>query len=121
MPTIVWFHPSVVPRKELGRLLSDYLALDRARNLRRLMVTRFGILALVAALLETAFRGFSPFARLITVALCLFPPLWARIAEFGREWRLARRIQTLMERLSTDLRLDPCAIGPRHKKVVKSS
>jgi hypothetical protein len=78
---------------ELGRVLSDYLALDRARILRRLMVVRFGLLAVLAASIETIFRGFPPLARVFTIALCLVPPLCARIVELVREHRLSQRVE----------------------------
>jgi hypothetical protein len=92
MQPLISFSASATTSPELGRILSDYLALDRARIIRRLMVARFGFLAVLAALLETVFRGFSPFARVVTVALCVVPPLYARIVELARERRLSRRI-----------------------------
>jgi len=95
MQTLISFPASGTSSRELGPILSDYLALDRARIVRRLMVARFGVLALLAALLETVFRGFSPFARAVTVALCLVPPVWARIVELGRERRLSQRIERI--------------------------
>lgn len=93
MQTVISVPASTIPPEELSRILSDYLALDRARIYRRLMVARFGGLAVRAALLETFFRGFSPVARLFTIGLCLFPPVWARMVEFAHERRLARRIE----------------------------
>jgi hypothetical protein len=93
MPMLISLPASGTPSRELGHILSDYLALDRARICRRLMAARFGCLALLAALLETVFRGFSPFARVFTVALCLVPPVWARIVELACERRLSRRIE----------------------------
>jgi hypothetical protein len=90
MQTLISFRAAASP--ELGRILSDYLALDRARILRRLMVGRFGLLAVLAASIETICRGFSPLVRLFTVALCLVPPLCARIVELVRERRLSQRV-----------------------------
>jgi len=86
----VSFSTSSVSRDELSHILSDYLALDRARMLRRLMVMRFGLMALAAASLETLIRGFSPFVRAFSVALCLIPPAWAWVVELARERRLVR-------------------------------
>jgi hypothetical protein len=108
MQTVTSFHASSLPQEELGRLLADYLALDRARIVRRLMVARFGVLAAGAALLETVVHGFSVFARSFTVALCLVPPIWAWIVELVRERQLSRH-PTLDARAA------------QHKKVVKSS
>jgi hypothetical protein len=93
MQTLVSFPASGTTSQELGPILSDYLALDRARIFRRLMVARFAVLALSAALLESVVRGFSPFARVFTVAVCLVPPFWARLVELGRERRLSRRME----------------------------
>ena len=112
---------SSVPSRELGPILSDYLALDRARIVRRLMVTRFGVLALLAALIEAVFRGFSPFARVVTVALCLVPPAWARIVELGREHRLSRRLERVGGVVTHRYVPRSKAIRAPHKKVVKSS
>jgi hypothetical protein len=92
MQTLISFPASATASPELGRILSDYLALDRARTIRRLMVARFGFLAVLAALLETVFRGFSPLVRVFTVALCLVPPLCARLVELARERRLSQRV-----------------------------
>ena len=86
---------AAVPPQELGRILRDYLALDRARIVRRLMVVRCGLLALAAALLETVIHGFSPLARLLTVGLCLVPPTWAWFVELGWARRLVRTARTL--------------------------
>ena len=95
MHSVISFHASRLPPEQLGRLIRDYLALDRARILRRLMVVRCGALALVATLLETAVHGFSPIARVLTVALCLIPPVWAWAVELGRARRVIRASRAL--------------------------
>jgi len=89
MQTIVSFRASGISQEEVSRILADYLALDRARFLRRLVVARFGLLALAAGLLETLIHGFSVFARSFTVGLCLLPPIWAWFVELARERRLS--------------------------------
>jgi len=118
MQTLISLRATVSP--ELGRILSDYLALDRARILRRLMVVRFGLLAVLAASIETVCRGFSPLARLFTVALCLVPPLCARIVDLVREHRLWQR-PIGPRRLPTRLFVGPLALRAPREKVVKSS
>ena len=89
MRSMVSFGASSIPQEELGRILADYLALDRARIIRRLMVARFGLLALTAVVLETVIHGFSVFSRTFTLGLCLLPPGWAWIVELTRERRLS--------------------------------
>jgi hypothetical protein len=121
MQMLISLPSSRTPSRELGHILSDYLALDRARIFRRLMVARFGFLALLAAWLETVFRGFSPFARVFTVALCLVPPVWARIVELARERRLSRRIEAVDEAITHKFGLPSERQQTSHKKVVKSS
>ena len=98
MQTIVSFRASVIPQEELGHVLADYLALDRARILRRLMVPRFGVLALSAWLLETLLHGFSMVARSLTVGLCLLPPVWAWLVELTRERRVSGHLRFLEPR-----------------------
>ena len=100
MQTVISVPASTISPEELSRILADYLALDRVRIYRRLLLARFGLLAVLAALLETSFRGFSPLVRLFTVALCLFPPAWARIIEFAHERRLSRRIEAFDARVT---------------------
>jgi hypothetical protein len=90
MHTVMSFRASSVAPEQLGRLVCEDLALDRARIFRRLMVARCGRLALAAGALETAIHGFSPIARLLTVALCLVPPAWAWVVELGHSRRLLR-------------------------------
>jgi hypothetical protein len=121
MQMLISLPASGTPSRELGHILSDHLALDRARIFRRLMVARFGFLALLAASLETVFRGFSPFARAFTVALCLVPPVWARIVELARERRLWRRIEAVDEAITHKFVAPSQRQQASHKKVVKSS
>ena len=98
MQTVVSFRASAIPQEELGRVVADYLALDRARVLRRLMVPRFGVLALAACLLETLLHGFSVVARSLTVGLCLLPPVWAWLVELIRERRVSGQLRFLQRR-----------------------
>jgi hypothetical protein len=95
MQTVMSFRAASVPREELGRILAEYLALDRARIQRRLMVPRFSLLALAAALLETVIHGFSPIARLLTVGLCLVPPTWAWFVELVWTRRVVQTARAL--------------------------
>ena len=92
MQTVTSFSASAISPDQLSGIMADHLALDRARILRRLLVTRFGLLAVVAAVLGTVFQGFSPFARWFTIGLFLLPPIWAWTSELRLERRLSRRL-----------------------------
>ena len=59
MQHITSFRASEVPPDTLSGILTDYVALDRARMFRRLLVTRFGILVLVAIGVALAAPGAS--------------------------------------------------------------
>jgi nitrate/nitrite transporter NarK len=48
--TVTTVPSTALPERELGHLLTDYLALDEVRVFRRLLVTRLGLLALAAGL-----------------------------------------------------------------------
>ena len=79
----------VVEPEELSVIMADYLALERARIYRRLFVTRFGLLALVAGRRsDSAFTGCRPSASWVSVGLCAIAPAWAWVA------RVAMRLAT---------------------------
>jgi hypothetical protein len=105
--TDISFSASAIPRDQLSCILAQYLALDRARIFRRLLVTRFGMLALVAAVLGTVFHRFSPFARWFTIGLFLFPPTGAWIAELKLERGLSRRLDGVDGPSRTNVCLGP--------------
>ena len=121
MQMLISLPASGTPSRELGHILSDYLALDRARMFRRLMVARFGCLALLAAMLETVFHGFSPFARVFTVACASFHPPGHGSSNSRASAACRSASNASMEPLPTELSLGPEAIGLPDKKVVKSS
>jgi hypothetical protein len=90
MQTITEFAASAVPPDRLRDILADYIALDRARSFRRLLVLRCGLLALLASVIGGTLGGFSPFERWFAIAVFLVPPAWAWIAERRLAGRLAR-------------------------------
>ena len=45
MHTLMSFHASAVRRDQVGAIIADYLALERARHYRRVLVAGFGLLA----------------------------------------------------------------------------
>ena len=92
MPSFTSFSAADVGRQEVTRILSDYVALDRARFWRRLLVVRFGLLAMSAALIAHVVPGLSAYGRWMPALLSLTPPAWAWIAEVRLARRLARRL-----------------------------
>ena len=70
--------------------MADYLALERARIFRRLLVTRFGVLA-VMIIAGVGLFSLSAFA-LFGVGLCMVAPVWAWIVERRCERRLVHRL-----------------------------
>ena len=95
MQTVTSFPTSAVSREELGAILQDYFSLERARVFRRLLVTRFGLLALFVAIIATVTHELSPFARWVPIGLFLAPPTWAWITELRLTRRLSRRLDGL--------------------------
>jgi len=93
MQHITSFRASEVPRDTLRNILTDYVALDRARMFRRLLVTRFGILVLAAVAVALAAPGLSMVARTIPIGLFLAPPAWAWIVELRLEHRLSDALE----------------------------
>ena len=92
MQTLTTFSASAVEPTQLGGILADYMALDRARIARRAVVIRFGGLAVIAALFALLAHAFSPLARWLPVAVFLVPPAHAWFMELRLERRLAERL-----------------------------
>ena len=90
MHTVTSFHASDVQPDRLSGILADYLALERARIFRRLLVKRLSVLAAVFA--GVSFLSKSAFAPWFSVGLCVAAPVWAWIVELGCERRLAHRL-----------------------------
>jgi uncharacterized membrane protein YcjF (UPF0283 family) len=92
MPTVTSFHSSAVGREQIGAIMAEYLALERARIYRRLLVTRFGLLALLA-IIGTGFQWLPSFASWVCVGVCVVAPIGAWLAELRCDWRLAQRLK----------------------------
>jgi hypothetical protein len=90
MHTLVSFHSPAVRREQLGAIIADYLALERARHHRRLLVTGFGLLAALFHGLGAAVHQAS--ASWLAAGLCLAAPAWAWTVELRCDWRLAKRL-----------------------------
>ena len=78
---------SAVDGHELNAITADYLALERIRIFRRLLVKRCGILTVIVAAVSLSWL--SRFACWFSVGLCLAPPVWVWVIEIRRERRLA--------------------------------
>jgi hypothetical protein len=95
-------------------VLADYLALERARKLRRLLVVRLSLLA-AGVVLGEWFLHLSPWARVVSFGVCLLPALAVCVLEWRLEWRLARRLAAIPETGSAS------SAPVRPEKVIKSS
>jgi Flp pilus assembly protein TadB len=102
--TVTSFPASGVRPEQLNRVMADYLALERARTFRRLLVRRLGLLALVMVVIGVGFHWLPTFASWISVGLCLVPSAWAWIAEIRLERRLARRLEDIPDRVTEIVR-----------------
>ena len=90
MYSLTSFPASAVDPDELNAITADYLALERVRIFRRLLVKRFGLLMVIAAAVSLAWL--SRFALWFSVSLCVTPPAYAWAIEIRRERRLAARL-----------------------------
>ena len=90
MHTLVSFHSSAVRREQLGAIIADYLALERARHHRRMLVMGFGLLAALFLGLGAAVHQSS--ASWLVGGLCLAAPVWAWTIELRCDWRLTKRL-----------------------------
>ena len=95
MHTVTTFDSASVEPQEINAVMADYFALERARNYRRLFVTRFGILAVGAGIMGLGLHWLSPFSSWFSVGLCGAVPAWAWIAELRCELKLAKRLHDL--------------------------
>src|SRR5688572_2697136 len=93
MPTITSFHGSAVLPEELSGIVADFLALERARIFRRLLVKRFGLLALGVVVVGGVLRVLPPLATWFSLSAFVTPPAWAWIVESRCDRRLARRLE----------------------------
>ena len=95
MQPITAVFSSSLSATEVTSILGDYLALDRARVYRRLIVLRCGGLACLALLIAMALPAAPSWARWFPPALFLVPPAWAWIAELRLERRLSQRLDSV--------------------------
>src|SRR5262245_47737010 len=92
MRTVTSFHASAVPPDQLNAIMADYLALERARVFRSLLVARCGLIALAIAAAGFGLGWLPPFGAAFGVAAFLAVPASAWFVELRRERRLAHRL-----------------------------
>ena len=90
MPAVVALHESPARRDQLGGIIADYLALERARYRRRALVAAFGFLAILMLGLGVAVHHNA--AAWVGVSVSLIAPAWAWTIELRCDWRLAKRL-----------------------------
>ena len=93
MHTVTSFHGSDVPAEQLKALITDYLALEHAKEFRRLLVTRCG-LAVVAIVAVGPGLGWLPPAASVLIGAGF-------LAAIGFAWlvelRLARHLASRLK------------------------
>ena len=93
METVSAYAASGASRERISAILADYLALERAHTLRRLLIVRSTLLALLAAIVGHIVPGPSTLVRWAMPALCCVPPAWAWVRELRLEYRLVNRLE----------------------------
>ena len=81
-----------VAPEDVSDLASAWLELELVRTVRRLLVTRCGLLVVIVALVGTLIHGLSLFARWCSIALLAAPPILAWIVEVRLALRLGTRV-----------------------------
>ena len=89
------FHASRMSPAQLGTVVAEYVAFERARTHRHLFVTRFGLLAMLLGIIGLGFHWLSPWVSWLGVGVSAVPPTWAWIVELRCDWRLARALDDL--------------------------
>jgi hypothetical protein len=93
MQTVTSFEASAVDDAELTGIMADYLALERVRTFRRLLMIRCGLLAVATALIGFGLHWLTAFASWFSITAFLTLPASAWILEIRRNARLGRRLE----------------------------
>lgn len=115
MHTVTSFHASSVERDTLTAVMADYVSVERARTVRRLLVRRLGALALVPAFFGLIVHRLTAFTSWFSIGVLLSPPACVWIVELRRARRLKRRLETIPASTSY------AVASARREKVIKSS
>jgi hypothetical protein len=114
MHTVTSFHASAVEPDTLSAVMTEYVSVERARVIRRLLVARLGMLAVIPAILGFVLHWLTAFASWFSIGVFVSPAAGAWIVELRRARRLARRLGNLPSSTSYVVPSQP-------RKVVKSS
>lgn len=95
MALVTQFQACAFEPEALNQVLADYVALERLRVFRRLLVRRFGALSLVVLVIGTGLQWISPVTMAASLTLFLIPPVWACVAEFRFDRALDRRLERI--------------------------
>ena len=95
MHSVTSFDGSALQPDELSSLVREYLAVERARIWRRLLTTRFALLAALIVGSGVTLHWLPPLACWISGGLCGAAPMGAWIVELRRDWRLGRHLQAI--------------------------
>jgi Flp pilus assembly protein TadB len=93
MHTVTSLHGSTVRPEQLKALTADYLALEQAREFRRLLVTRCGFVVVAIAAAGPGLGWLPPFASWFLGGLFLAVAGCAWLVELRRERRLEHRLK----------------------------
>lgn len=95
MHEVTSIHRSALRHEQLNAVASEYLAVERVRMFRRLLMFRFGGLAVIVAIAGIGFHWLPRVASWFSLAVFLAPPLCAWIVELRRVRGLTRRLRNL--------------------------
>src|SRR5215216_6036998 len=95
MHTVTSFHASAVRPDRVSAVTSQYLSVERARVMRRLLVARLGSLALIPTVLGFVLHRLSAVATWFSIGVFLFPAVSAWIVELRRARQLTRALGDL--------------------------
>ena len=116
MHTVTSFEADALAAGDLSAIIADYLALERLRIFRRLLVIRFGILTAVVA--AAGWLWLPIVAMCLAAGLCVVPPLYVLMLEVTRELRLAGRLEQIPNQRTEALGAPAAAVDSQ--KVIKS-
>jgi hypothetical protein len=95
MFSVTSIHGADVDPQHLSAVMSDYMALEQARIYRRLFSTRFGVLAIVFAIVGLGLHWMPATAAWGSVGICLAVAAYAWVAELRCDWKLSKTLEAI--------------------------